>query len=72
MTLKSAMIYIKLAATFGKASAECGNKSEGKNSISTQKNKNMSRKCMRAEKTEKYKQGHFNFVCKSDNFALIF
>ncbi len=27
---------------------------------------------MRAEKTEKYNQGEHDFVCKLDNFALIF
>ncbi len=32
----------------------------------------MSRKFMRAEKTEKYNQGKHVFVRKSDNFALIF
>lgn len=36
------------------------------------KNKNMSRKCLRAEKTEKYNKGKHDYVRKSDNFAWIF
>ncbi len=32
----------------------------------------MSRKYLRAQKTEKYNQGKQGFVCKLDNFALLF
>ncbi len=36
------------------------------------KNTNMSRKYQRAQKTEKYNQGKYDFLCKLENFAFIF
>ncbi len=73
MTLKPAQIYMKLKPQhLGKQAQNVETRVKGKKKHKHTKNYNMSRKCLRAEQTEKNKQGTFDFVHKSDNFTLIF